>query len=68
MDRKILLKKMDSWLRKNTNNEDIFMNWLYFMPDEATEEDYESIAASDEDFNECTRMFATIAILDSEDK
>ena len=65
MDRAVLLKKMDRWLRDNINDEEIFMNWLYLMPDEATEDDYESIAENDEDFNECTRMFALITILDS---
>ena len=65
VDRAVLLKKMDRWLRDNINDEEIFMNWLYFMPDEATEDDYESIARNNEDFNECTRMFALITILDS---
>lgn len=65
VDRVALLKKMDRWLRDNINDEEIFMNWLYLMPDEATEDDYESIAENDEDFNECTRMFALIAVLDS---
>lgn len=65
MDRVALLKKMDRWLRDNINDEEIFMNWLYLMPDEATEDDYESIAENDEDFNECTRMFALITVLDS---
>lgn len=65
VERAVLLKKMDHWLRDNINDEDIFMNWLYFMPDEATENDYESIAESDEDFNECTRVFALITVLDN---
>ena len=65
VDRVVLLKKMDRWLRDNINDEEIFMNWLYLMPDEATEDDYESIAENDEDFNECTRMFALITVLDS---
>jgi hypothetical protein len=65
VDRVALLKKMDRWLRDNINDEEIFMNWLYLMPDEATEDDYESIAENDEDFNECTRMFALITVLDS---
>lgn len=65
VDRVALLKKMDRWLRDNINDEEIFMNWLYLMPDEATEDDYESIAENDEDFNECTRIFALITILDS---
>jgi hypothetical protein len=65
VDRVALLKKMDRWLRDNINDEEIFMNWLYLMPDEATEDDYESIAENDEDFNECTRIFALITVLDS---
>ena len=65
MDRIVLLKKMDRWLRDNINDEEIFMNWLYLMPDEATEDDYKSIAENDEDFNECTRIFALITVLDS---
>ena len=65
MDRVVLLKKMDRWLRDNINDEEIFMNWLYLMPDEATKDEYESIAENDEDFIECTRIFALITILDS---
>lgn len=65
MDRAVLLREMDRWLRENINDRAIFMNWLYFMPDEATEDDYESIADNDEDFNECTRMFALITVLDN---
>lgn len=65
VDRAVLLKKMDRWLRDNINDEELFMNWLYLMPDEATEDDYEAIAGNDEDFNECIRMFALITLLDS---
>ena len=65
MDRAVLLREMDRWLRENINDRAIFMNWLYFMPDEATEDDYKSIAENDEDFNDCIRMFALITVLDN---
>ena len=65
VDRAVLLKRMDRWLRDNINDQEIFMNWLYFMPDEATEDDYKSIAENDEDFNDCIRMFALITVLDN---
>lgn len=64
MERAKLLKLMDRWLRDNINDEELFMSWLYVMPDEATEDDFIDIAGDDEAFNDCTRVFATLTVLD----
>lgn len=66
MKRAKLLKKMDSWLRKNISDEEIFMLWLYSMPDEASNEDYKSIADDDENYFECMEAFAKIVIMEYE--
>lgn len=63
MDRALLLKKMDQWLRDHIDDEDMFDTWLYYMPDEADEDDYEAIAENDAEFYECTRIFAVITVL-----
>ena len=66
MKRTKLLKKMDSWLRENISDEEIFMLWLYSMPDEANDEDYKSIADDDERYFECMEAFAKIVIMEHE--
>ena len=66
MKRTKLLKKMDSWLRENISDEEIFMLWLYSMPDEASDEDYKSIADDDERYFECMEAFAKIVIMEHE--
>ena len=67
MKRTKLLKKMDSWLRENISDEEIFTLWLYSMPDEASDEDYKSIADDDEHYFECMEAFAKIVIMEHED-
>lgn len=42
------------------NDEDIYMAWIYTMPDEPSEEDFEDIAEDDEMYNECFDAFVRL--------
>jgi len=57
----ILLKKLNSII-KMMNDELAYMTWIELVPDEATIEDFESIAEDDKAFdevlNEFQRLFA----------
>ena len=44
-------------LMQNANDENIYMSWIYTMPDGATEEDFKDIALDDEMYNECFDAF-----------
>ena len=39
------------------NDEDIYMTWIYTMPDCPTEEDFRDFALDDEGYNECFDLF-----------
>lgn len=39
------------------NNEELYATWVYYVPDEATDDDFISIATSDESFNEAFKLF-----------
>lgn len=39
------------------NEEDIYFTWIYTMPDEPSEEDFEDIADDDEMYNHCFDVF-----------
>lgn len=42
------------------NDENIYMTWIYLMPDEPSEEDFEYIASDDEAYNECFDLFVKL--------
>lgn len=44
-------------IMRNANDESIYMSWIYTMPDQPSDEDIESIALDDEDYNECFDAF-----------
>ena len=44
----------------NVNDENIYMTWIYIMPDGATEDDFEFIASDDESYNECFDLFVKL--------
>lgn len=50
------LKSMHE-LMCQANDEMIYMSWITFMPDGATEEDIKYIALDDEEYNECFDFF-----------
>jgi hypothetical protein len=47
-------------LMQNANDEDIYMSWIYTMPDGATEADFKDIALDDESYNECFDAFVRL--------
>ena len=47
-------------IMKSMNNEDAYMEWIYIVPDEPSEDDFRSIAESDEDMAECEEAFFRI--------
>lgn len=54
-----LLQKLDSVMR-NMNDEECYMTWILTVPDEATKEDFEDIAADDEFFTEVLNLFSEL--------
>jgi hypothetical protein len=55
--RVIQLKAMDDFMH-SVNNEELIDEWLtYGIPDEASEDDYYSIAEDDELYNDCVKIF-----------
>ena len=53
------LKAMHT-LMQYANDESIYMTWIYLMPDCPSEEDFESIAMDDEQYNECFDLFVKL--------
>ena len=53
------LKSMHEIMR-NANDEEIYMTWIYTMPDEPLEEDFLDIASDDEMYNECFDAFVDL--------
>lgn len=53
------LKSMHE-LMCQANDEDIYMTWIYLMPDEPSDEDFEYIASDDEAYNECFDLFVKL--------
>ena len=55
--RVIQLKAMDDFMH-SVNNEELIDEWLtYGVPDEASNDDYYSIAEDDELYNDCVKIF-----------
>lgn len=55
--RVIQLKAMDDFMH-SVNNEELIEEWLtYGIPDEASKDDYYSIAEDDESYKECIKIF-----------
>ena len=42
------------------NDEDIYMAWIYTMPDEPSEDDFNYIAENEEAYNECFDEFVRL--------
>lgn len=57
-----LLKELNTIILQNVENEETIINTWFSLgiPDEATNNDYEFIAESDESFNEIVDLFASI--------
>lgn len=58
------VRRMDTWLRNNIDNEEIFVDWLYVVPDEITDEDCEDIGNDPDELAIVTKLFARIVMDD----
>lgn len=47
-------------LMAEANDENIYMRWIYLIPDEPSNDDIEYIASSDELYNECFDLFVKL--------
>ena len=59
-DSRIAQLKAMHELMIQANDESIYMSWIYLMPDCPSEEDFESIAIDDEQYNECFDKFVRL--------
>lgn len=57
MEERIEQLKVMHEIMKNSRNEDIYCAWIYVVPDEPSESDFESIAEDDEAFEEVFSLF-----------
>ena len=56
-----LLKQMDSYIRDNIGDEEAFEQWFaYGVPDEATNDDYRSIAEDTVEWTVICEIFGSI--------
>lgn len=62
----MLVKNMDNYLRQKINNGEIFINWLYLVPDGADDIDYQDISEDSEQFNRVLKLFARLLIVDND--
>ena len=53
------LKAMHTMMLE-ANDEGIYMSWIYLMPDCPSDEDFESIAIDDDQYNECFDKFVKL--------
>lgn len=60
IDARISQLKAMHQLMLEANDEGIYMTWIYLMPDCPSEEDFESIAIDDEQYNECFDLFVKL--------
>lgn len=59
-DARIAQLKAMHTLMLEANDESIYMSWIYLMPDCPSEEDFESVAIDDEQYNECFDKFVKL--------
>lgn len=57
------LKAMHT-LMSEANDENIYLSWIYTMPDCPSEEDFKDIAIDDESYNECFDKFVRLIAKD----
>lgn len=51
-------------LMTEANDENIYITWIYIVPDCPSEEDFESIAINDDQYNECFDLFVRLIAKD----
>lgn len=60
MDARVNQLKAMHELMTEANDEMIYMSWIYVVPDCPSDEDFESIAISDEQYNEAFDLFVKL--------
>lgn len=63
-DARITQLKAMHQLMLEANDENIYMSWIYLVPDCPSEEDFESIAIDDDEYNECFDKFVRLIAKD----
>ena len=63
-DARITQLKAMHTLMAEANDENIYLSWIYLMPDCPSEDDFESIATDDEQYNECFDKFVRLIAKD----
>ena len=58
--RKDLLKQMHEYVRLHIDDEEAYMDWIIFVPDEPDEEDFENLAEDEELWKCCCRLFGKL--------
>lgn len=61
LDARINQLKAMHTLMRNANNENLYMSWIYTMPDEPSEMDFKEIAINDSSYNDCWDKFLRLA-------
>lgn len=56
----LLLKSMDQIVRALNNELGYNTKWVYYVPEDATDEDFEMWAQNDESFNKISKAFIEI--------
>lgn len=59
-DARITQLKAMHTLMAESNDEEIYMSWIYLMPDCPTEDDFVDIAMSDELYADCCTLFVKL--------
>lgn len=54
---RVKLLKLMHEIMMNMNHEEAYMTWIYIVPDEPSDDDFEYIAEDDDDFNEVVELF-----------
>lgn len=60
--RYLLLKSMDQIIRSLDDDFDYYNKWVYYVPEDSTDEDFEMRAESLECFNRIAKVFIEIII------
>ena len=63
-DARITQLKAMHTLMLEANDEGIYISWIYTMPDCPSDEDFESIAIDDKQYNECFDKFVRLIAMD----
>lgn len=58
--RELILRTMHEYIKTEVSDENAYMSWILIVPDEPTEEDFQSLAEDDEDWKDCVKLFGKL--------